>query len=110
MTDTAKRVDGLDSLPYQSILCLVRGHQWDDPPERAIDGWINVSASEMRFECPCGRWKREVIDSDTGDMLSRDYGGGIMTFIRVTRAEARAFLVQLKRMKKKRSRIRVVGK
>lgn len=100
------RVGSILDIDDIALFCMVHGHPWSDPPETPASGWgDNVDAGELRYECPCGRWKREVVDSATGEVLTRDYGGGTMLYVAETRAVARAEWMRRKRL---RRRARVV--
>jgi hypothetical protein len=96
-----RRVASLYDLPYQSLRCAANGHRWNDPAERPVTGWgDNVDAGELNYECPCGRWKHEIVDDDTGEILTRDYGGGTLTHVVESRATARKILLARKREKR----------
>lgn len=76
-----QRVSRIDDLPDESIHCYATAHQWDDPPATEEQGWgEDVNAVRMDFHCPCGRYKHQVLDLDTGDELTCQYGGGVMLF------------------------------
>ena len=104
------RVNRIDDLPDESMRCYATAHQWDDPPATEASGWGSFNAVELRSHCPCGRYKYEVIDLDTGDRLGQpQYGGGVMLFPgtdfpkRVARAE------WLRRKRLNAARIPTVG-
>lgn len=91
------RVDSLEDLPDEALRCAAHGHQWSDPPASPMRGWANVDAWELQFSCPCGRWKREVVDGGTGTKLVYAYGGGTMPYVRQERHTARQVWLARKR-------------
>lgn len=75
------RVSKIEDLPDESVRSYAFGHQWQDEYPRGAEGWgEGIDAQEFRFTCPCGRWKREVLDANDGDKLVQSYGGGTMLF------------------------------
>lgn len=97
-TGDVQRVASIWDLPDLSLRCAALGRHVDfgadDPVLRDAPGWGPRRAVEVRYSCGCGRWKREVVDADTGETLTRaaEYGGGVLLWsgISPTRAEARA--------------------
>jgi hypothetical protein len=75
------RVSRIEDLPDASVRSYAFGHQWIDEWPRDAQGWgKGTKATEFRFTCECGRWKREVLDEGDGDKLVQAYGGGTMLF------------------------------
>lgn len=105
---TVRRVDTIFDLPDESIRCLALsrhvGFGVDDPTMRPQDGWGRRSAMEVRYACDCGRWRRETVDVDTGEILTRapDYGGGVLLTNRVTPTRAEARQEYLRRVRSRR--------
>lgn len=99
MGEVDKRVRDVHELPDESLLCAAMGRHTgfgeDASTEvREVDGWGHRQAVEVKYRCNCGRWKREVIDGDSGETLSRspEYGGGVLLWLgsSPSRAEAKA--------------------
>lgn len=86
-----RRVASLELLPDESLLCMWRGHQWSDPPVIDAPGWGGL-ASQIDLQCPCGRWRKDVIEDASDELKARDYGGGVLLLAgaEVRRWEARA--------------------
>lgn len=97
-----RRIDTKD-LPPESWRCFRRGHAWSDPDSRPVTGWgPNVDAEEEVSDClrGCGRWRREVVDADTGELLTHAaYDGGVYPWAggMPTRREARAHEIRERR-------------
>lgn len=89
-----QRVDTKD-LPPTSWECFLLGHAWEVISSRASTGWGPTVDAELQVsECMrdgCTRWRRETINAVSGDLLARDYGGGVYVHAghQPTRAEAR---------------------
>lgn len=102
---TTRRVNTED-LPQPQWDCAETMHPWVMVWSRAATGWgANVDAEERMWECGrdgCTRWRREVIDADTGELLTnRDYGGGVMVWsgFHPTKAEARKHNIWARRQR-----------
>jgi hypothetical protein len=105
--DGVHRVRSISDLPDQTLLHTIAGHEWGDPPVTPIEsGWGNAKVSRAAFTCSCGRRRTEVIADNSGELLSRVYGGGYLlaTGVRVTRADARAEWLHRKHLKAQRTR------
>lgn len=96
-----KRVASLFELSDVALHCATTGHRWDDPPVVDVNGWGDVDTVEMRYTCECTRWRRDVLSAATGELLTRDYGGGEMPHVRDSRDAARAVAIARKREGKK---------
>jgi hypothetical protein len=93
-----RRVTSVFDLPDASLRCAALGRHVgfgaEDPRVRDVTGWPGHRAAEVHYTCDCGRWKRETIDQDTGETLTRgaEYGGGVLLWLgsSPSRDEARA--------------------
>lgn len=90
MGEPDRRVKHVEDLPDESLRCAASGfhrgfydEEQNPPREKDAPGWGDLNAIEVTFTCYCDRWKREVIDGDTGERLSRsvEYGGGTLLWI-----------------------------
>lgn len=79
------RVRDLASMPTLSLRCTATSRHvgfFDDPTvsDSNIGGWGRRDARLVTYRCDCGRTKREVIDWDTGETLTRSaaYDGGTL--------------------------------
>ena len=76
------RVTSIMDLPDVSIRCAAAGRHvgffHDDPPVIECGGWGSVRSAEVTYRCDCGRWRRDVVDLDDGEVLTVAYGGGTL--------------------------------
>lgn len=79
-----RRVRSVADLPDLSLVCALAGRHVgfyrNDPTWKRIGGWGPRESWEVVYRCDCGRWKRQVEDPTTGEVLSRgpQYGGGVL--------------------------------
>lgn len=84
MPEPDKRVRSVAELPTESLNCASAGRHlgfWTNPPTvKRITGWGPLDSREVTYSCNCGRWKKEILDWDTKETLSRgaQYGGGVL--------------------------------
>lgn len=85
MSDDVQRVKSVYDLPLLSLRCAALGRHvgfgQDDPRIKDVTGWGQfVKAVEVRYSCDCGRWRKDVIDAETGERLAKasEYGGGVL--------------------------------
>jgi hypothetical protein len=75
-----QRVGTVEGLPTPSVRCYARGlrHPWGESGYRRVTGWGPIDAREAVLTCTCcDRRKREVVDADSGEVLTADYTGGV---------------------------------
>jgi hypothetical protein len=97
-----QRVDTKD-LPPTSWTCFLLGHAWGRTSSRVSTGWgPTVDAELQLYECMrdgCTRWRRDTTNAVNGELLNRDYGGGIYVHAgnQPSKAEARQRDIQERR-------------
>lgn len=87
LSDQARRVRSVTDLPDESLRCAAAGRHLgffvNDPTWHKVGGWGRLNSWEITWRCDCTRWKREIVDRDTAETLSRSpvYGGGVLVAI-----------------------------
>lgn len=112
------RVHSLTDMSDESVTCAALGRHigfgLEDPIREPQDGWGEaVKAERWTFVCQCGRWRSEVVDTTTGEILSRTarYGGGELLYSgkRPPRTDARKeYAVRMNRRRRSRKKQRKV--
>lgn len=61
--------------PVEAIRCWAWGHQWEPGAvtERRDYG---TTVWHCQAQCPCTRLRTDTINSKTGELFNREYGGG----------------------------------
>lgn len=110
------RVNSLTDMSDESVTCAALGRHvgfgLEDPLRETQEGWGEATKAERwTFVCTCGRWRAEVVDTVTGQILSRtkQYGGGELLYSgkRPPRDDARKeYAVRMTRRRRNRSKTR----